>query len=66
MTDILLVFITMSEYFFSNEDHFKQVLSRMIADGKEHLHIVADFDRTLTKAFVDGKDTASLITRLQN
>lgn len=56
----------MSDFFFSNEDRFKQVLSRMIADGKDHLHIVADFDRTLTKAFVDGKDTASLITRLQN
>lgn len=56
----------MSEFYIVNEKHFNETLAHMIADGKEHLHVVADFDRTLTKAFVEGKDTASLITRLQN
>jgi HAD superfamily hydrolase (TIGR01544 family) len=56
----------MSEFYFSNESHFQEVLGRMVADGKKHLHVVADFDRTLTKAFVEWKDTTSLITRLQN
>lgn len=56
----------MSEFFFSNESHFNEKLQKIIAWGKQHLHVIADFDRTLTKAFVDGKDTTSLITRLQN
>lgn len=56
----------MPDFFFSNEDHFNEILSQMTHDGKGNLHVVADFDRTLTKAFVEWKDTASLITRLQN
>ena len=56
----------MSESLYSNQEHFNQVLATIIADGKDHLHIITDFDRTLTKAFAEGKPTVSLITRLQN
>ena len=31
---------------------------------KEHFHVLADFDRTLTTAFVDGKSVRSLISVL--
>lgn len=34
--------------------------------GAKNLHILADFDRTLTKAFVDGKNTPSLISVLRD
>lgn len=34
--------------------------------GAEKLHILADFDRTLTKTFVDGKSTPSLISILRD
>lgn len=34
--------------------------------GSEKLHVLADFDRTLTTAFVDGKSTPSIISILRN
>ena len=43
-----------------NHQHLEAVLQKMIADGKDHFHVIADFDRTLTKAFVDGKPRLSL------
>ncbi|MEI8090940.1 MAG: hypothetical protein WCG98_01480 [bacterium] len=49
----LSYFFLMSDILFSNEDHLNNVIKHMIADGKEHFHVVADFDRTLTKAFVN-------------
>ncbi|EKD24708.1 MAG: hypothetical protein ACD_80C00167G0006 [uncultured bacterium (gcode 4)] len=55
----------MSDFFFSNETHFNEVIKNIIADGKEHLHVIADFDRTLTKAFVDGKPRSSLESILE-
>ena len=40
---------------------------RAIAEaGPEHLHVLADFDRTLTMAFVDGKSVPSLISVLRD
>lgn len=41
-------------------------IQKIALQGKEHFHVIADFDRTLTKAFAEGKPTVSLITRLQN
>ncbi|MEW6063334.1 MAG: hypothetical protein AB1571_03120 [Nanoarchaeota archaeon] len=34
--------------------------------GVSKLHVLADFDRTLTKAFVDGKEVPSLISVLRD
>ena len=40
-------------------------LKRKISeDGKEKFHVVADFDRTLTKAFVNGEKFPSIISQL--
>ncbi len=39
-------------------------MDRIIAGGAEKLHIITDFDRTLTQAFVDGEYKASLISVL--
>ncbi len=50
----------MSDFYFSNEAHFNSVLTNIIVDGKECLHVIADFDRTLTKAYVEGKFKSSL------
>lgn len=36
-------------------DQLKEKISKMKQDGASNLHIVSDFDRTLTKAFVNGK-----------
>ncbi|GHW02361.1 hypothetical protein AGMMS50249_1470 [candidate division SR1 bacterium] len=36
-------------------------LQNIIADGPDQLHILADFDSTLTRAFVNGKKSGALI-----
>jgi 5'-nucleotidase len=45
--------------------HVQDSIAHFVADGKEHFHVVADFDRTLTKAFVDGKPRLSLESILE-
>lgn len=56
----------MTNILISNQKAFDEKLQNIIDWGKEHFHVIADFDRTLTKAFAEGKPTVSLITRLQN
>ncbi len=41
-------------------------LKEIIKGGKEKLHILADFDGTLTKSYVNGKEVPSAISILRN
>lgn len=45
---------------------FEKAKKAIINDGPEKLHILSDFDRTLTKAFVNGKHVPSLISVLRD
>lgn len=56
----------MSNIIIPNPQSFNEKLQNIIAGWPERFHVIADFDRTLTKAFAEGKPTVSLITRLQN
>lgn len=56
----------MSKILITNPQDFDQKLKNIIAWWPEHFHVIADFDRTLTKASFEWKITTSLITRLQN
>ena len=56
----------MSNILISNQKHFNEKLQNIITWWPKHFHVIADFDRTMTKAFAEGKPTVSLITRLQN
>lgn len=56
----------MANILISNPEDFDQKLQKIIAWWPEHFHVIADFDRTMTKAFAEWKPTVSLITRLQN
>lgn len=56
----------MTNILIPNLQEFNEKLQRIIAWGKDNFHVIADFDRTLTKTFAEGKPTVSLITRLQN
>lgn len=49
----------------SNSQEFQTKLNLIISWGSQHLHIIADFDRTLTKAFVDWQPKTSLISIIQ-
>jgi len=55
----------MSGFYLSNPEDFDSKLKAIIADGKEHFHVITDFDSTLTKAFVDGKPRFSLLFLLE-
>jgi 5'-nucleotidase len=47
-------------------ENAQPIIHKLIADGPENLHILSDFDRTLTQAFPNGKDSGSLISVLYN
>ncbi len=54
------------EIIISNPERLEKIKIEIIKDGPEKLHVLADFDNTLTKAFVDGKKVASLIAILRD
>ncbi len=54
------------EIIISNPERLEKIKTEIIKDGPEKLHVLADFDNTLTKAFVDGKKVASLIAILRD
>lgn len=49
-----------------NEKHIKETMESMTRAGLDKLHVIADFDRTLTKAIVNGKKIPSLISVLRD
>jgi len=46
-------------------EEFEKKKSEIIKEGPKNLHIIADFDRTLTKASVDGENTHSIIAQIR-
>lgn len=58
--------MTTREVIFSSEKDFKNKKKRFIAGGYEKIHVISDFDKTLTKAFYEGKKIDSLISRLRD
>ncbi|MEK7538433.1 MAG: hypothetical protein AAB552_01185 [Patescibacteria group bacterium] len=54
------------EIIIRNPEHFDEILKVIREGGAENLHVLADFDRTLTTAFVDGKSVPSLISVLRD
>jgi len=55
----------MEDILIPNPEYVQNVISKMSAQGSQFFHVVADFDRTLTKAFVDGKPISSLESILE-
>ena len=55
----------MEDILIPNAEYVQNVIAKMSAQGGQFFHIVADFDRTLTKAFVDGKPRSSLESILE-
>ena len=56
----------MENVIFTNKDQIEQIKKKMAQDGPEKIHILADFDRTLTKSHIDGKKVPSLISVLRD
>ncbi|MEK7097247.1 MAG: hypothetical protein AAB906_00155 [Patescibacteria group bacterium] len=56
----------MDNIIITNQEKLDAVKARIIADGPEKLHVVSDFDKTLTSCFVNGAKIASLISILRD
>lgn len=50
----------------TNPEKLREIIEEIKKDGPKQLHILADFDRTLTKAFVGNKPFPSLISILRD
>ena len=48
-----------------DEENLGKIKERISEQGKDKFHVLADFDRTLTQAFVDGEKTPSIISELR-
>ncbi len=56
----------MENVIISNQEELEKLKKVISKDGAEKLHVLADFDRTLTTAFVDGKSVPSLVSVLRD
>lgn len=60
-------FVLMQENVIITNLENLEILKKAISeDGAEKLHVITDFDRTLTTAFVNGKKVSSLISVLRD
>ena len=48
-----------------NRKNFEQKKKKIKDIGVNHLHVIADFDRTLTKAFVKGQKSSTVFAQLR-
>jgi len=49
-----------------NQEELETAKKSIAEDGVKKLHVLADFDRTLTKAFVNGEEIPSIISILRD
>ncbi len=55
----------MNNIIYSDLKRVKKILNKIKEEGSDNLHFLADFDNTLTKAFVDWKKSASMVAVLR-
>lgn len=56
----------MKNVLISNREELERLKGKISKEGASKLHILADFDRTLTKNFVNGKEIPSVISILRD
>jgi len=56
----------MENILITNKERFEELKKEFKKDGVEKLHVLADFDRTFTYAFVNGKKIPSLLSVLRD
>ena len=50
----------------TNKERLGEIKKKIMADGPEKLHVVSDFDKTLTSCFNNGEKIVSLISILRD
>jgi len=56
----------MENVVITNPEELDRIKKTISQAGAEKLHVLADFDRTLTKAFVDGESVPSMLSILRD
>jgi 5'-nucleotidase len=56
----------MENIIIPDKKRLEQIKNEISRGGKDRFHVLADFDRTLTKAFYKGKKASSIISQLRN
>ena len=56
----------MKNVLISNPKKLAEKIKKISQAGSGGLHVLSDFDRTLTKAFINGKNTPSVVSILRN
>ncbi len=56
----------MENVIISNSKKFEKLKNQILKEGAKKFHVLADFDRTLTKCFVKGKMIPSIISVLRD
>ncbi len=52
--------------YYKNKENFDRLIENFQVDWHENIHILSDFDRTLTYHFVDGKKRPSIVSVLRS
>jgi len=52
----------MKDIIITNSEKLEEIKENIKKEGKNKIHIISDFDRTLTKAFVNGEKVPSIIS----
>lgn len=55
----------MKDVYIIDAELLNKKISKIKRDGREKLHVVSDFDKTLTKAFVDGKKVHTGVAQIR-
>tara|TARA_Y100000310_G_C20623956_1_gene784829 strand:- start:224 stop:1069 length:846 start_codon:yes stop_codon:yes gene_type:complete len=50
----------------SNPKKLEEIKKKIKHGGKDKLHVIADFDRTLTKSLFEGKKSSTVIAQIRN
>src|SRR3989344_7858826 len=53
------------EIYIPNEQEIKKKITKLKNDSPSKLHIISDFDRTITKAFVEGQKTPTSLAQIR-
>jgi len=56
----------MKDIIIVDEEKFEGLKQRFKEGGSDRIHVLADFDRTLTKAFVKGNRSPTVIAQIRN
>ncbi len=56
----------MEDVIIVNPEQFEQTKKRMHEAGAEKFHVLSDFDRTITKGFVEGQRSPTAISQFRN